>query len=203
MLGGDTIFRMDTEELDSCLKYKVGDKVNYIGIFTSDDVGNMKIDSGRTKPIIFIANTLTRADDVKVMGHWVCFYIEKSPFNDVIFFDSYGLNPRLYCKGFESFISINKSFSIHDFGMQLQPTESYKCGLYAVFFIHYTSLCGINETVMKIKNTFSIYNTYSNDRYVTRYYLTHLSKRLCSQWMKGYNRAITYKECLSVINHRR
>ena len=193
---------MDTEELDSCLKYRLGDRVNYIGIFTSDDVGNMRLVNDRKKPIIFIANTLTRADDINVMGHWICFYIEKSPFNEVIFFDSYGLDPGLYCKGFETFISRNELYSIYDFGMQLQSTESYKCGLYVAFFIHYTSLCGIHETISKIKHTFSVYNTHANDRYVTRYFLTYLSGKSCAQWRRGNKRAITYKECLANINGR-
>ena len=54
--------------------------------------------------------------------------------------------------------------------MQMQGLDSYKCGLYVIFFIHYTSLYSIGETLVKIKNTFSANTTSINDRYTTRYF---------------------------------
>ena len=192
---------MDSHELDSYIRKTLSDKVQYMGIFTSDDVGIMKIFSNRSKPIIFVANTLKKSDDSSIMGHWVCFYIEKSPLNKIIFFDSYGLNPVFYCKGFELFISKNRRFSIYNIGMHMQGLDSYKCGLYVIFFIHYTSLYSIGETLVKIKNTFSANTTSINDRYITRYFFKFISRKSCTRWKAGGERAVTYRECLAAMEN--
>ena len=188
---------MDGSELDSYIEKTLGDRVRYIGVFTSDEVGMMRIYSNRSTPIVFIANTLKKSDDSNIMGHWVCFYIEKSPVNKVIYFDSYGLNPMLHCEGFELFILQNTQFTINNICMQMQPLDSYKCGLYVIFFIHYTSLYGIGETLLKIEHTFSPNNQSDNDRYVTRYFLTFISRKSCAPWRTSGRRAITYRECLA------
>lgn len=186
---------MDTSELQYSLRGKLGDKVNYIGILSSDKVGIIHIPFIRSKPFVFIANILNNEVDKNVMGHWVTFYVEKSPSKNIVFFDSYGINLKLYCKEFSDFIDRNNSFRIYEFGKQIQPNNSYKCGLYALFFVHYLSYKGIRETIFRVKNIFSYTNLLSNDRYVTRYYYAHLNKKNCYWWKLGKKRAITFKEC--------
>ena len=193
---------MNTKELNLCLKNRLGNKINYVGVFSSDEVGDIKIPINRSMPIMFIANILSSTDDVNLMGHWICVYVEKHPYKQIIFLDSFGVNPILYCSGFKYFIERNRLFNIKQLGMQMQSSDSYKCGLYVVYFIHYTSLYGISELIMKIENNFSMNNTIANDRYVTKYYLTYLTNKKCIQWMSGSDRAITYKECLAIINKK-
>ena len=188
---------MDSHELDSYINKTLGNRVQYIGIFTSDDVEKMRIHNDRDIPIVFIANTLRKSEDSSIMGHWVCFYIEKSPVNKVIYFDSYGLDPRFYCKGFELFILEHTQFTIYNIGMQMQPLDSYKCGLYVIFFIHYTSLYSIRETLMKIEHTFSPNTQSDNDRYVTRYFFKFISRKPCVPWRSNGKTAVTYRECLA------
>ena len=51
---------MDGSELDSYIEKMLGDRVRYIGVFTSDEVGMMRIYNNRSIPIVFIANTLKK-----------------------------------------------------------------------------------------------------------------------------------------------
>ena len=121
---------MDVRELEESLINKLGNKVEYMGILNSDDVSGIKIPSVRYNPLIFIANTLSSKTDSNVMGHWVVFYIEKSPISNIIFFDSYGMSPELYCVEFDNFMKNNSKFTLYSFSSQIQPNNSLKCGLY-------------------------------------------------------------------------
>ena len=48
---------MDTSEIQNSLKYKLGDKIDYLGVFTSDHIINIQINKHRNKVIGFICNT--------------------------------------------------------------------------------------------------------------------------------------------------
>ena len=189
---------MDTRELESAIRGNLGGLVNYVGVFSSDHVGNIKIPLRRDKALAFIANTLESSSDINNMGHWVCFYITKSPNNHIVFFDSYGLDPVIYTHNFQLFLNRNKYFKIFEFKKSIQPDNSYKCGLYVLFFIHNVSHYGIRQTLVKIRSTFSNTNLHENDKRVVRYYFTHLKRRRCIEWKSGEKRAITYGECLKV-----
>ena len=145
---------MDTTELESALKGRLGALVNYVGVFSSDSVGRMKIPLKRNNALIFIGNTLDTSSDMNNMGHWVCFYVEKSPNNRIIFFDSYALPPEIYTHHFQLFLKRNKSFEIFEFKAPVQPDRSYKCGLYVLFFIHSMSHYGVRQTLQKIKKIY-------------------------------------------------
>ena len=190
---------MDVRELETSLSGRIGSKVNYLGVFTSDKLPFMKTYS---KPGIFIANTLKSNADVRTVGHWVCFYIEFLPDRRIIFFDSYGLPPSIYCEGFREFITNHKDFSIYDYGRQFQPDVSVKCGLYVLFFIHFISLYGVDRISWVFKHVFSKKDLQSNDKYVTLYYFKYLSRsHACRNWKYGSKRAITYQECKRLIRN--
>ena len=182
---------MDVRELNDSLRARLGRRVDYLGIFTSDKLPYI---NSSNKPIVFIANTLKSSADIRTVGHWISFYIEFSPIQRIVFFDSYGLHPSIYCEGFTDFINRYYNFPIYDYGVQLQPDTSIKCGLYVSFFIHFLSLYGVDKFSWRYKHVFSKCDLQSNDRYVTLYYLKHLSKS-CRKWKYGTKKAITYQEC--------
>lgn len=189
---------MDTREIESALRGKIGGLINYKGIYTSDKLPYIHYSS---KPIIFIANTLESTADISITGHWLAFYIEFYPKKRIIFFDSFGLNPRIYSSYFsEYFDEKYSSFPIYDFAVQLQPDNSQKCGLYVIHFIHYVSYNGIDKFISYMPTIFSSKKLENNDQYVTKYYFKHLSKvKNCSYWKTGNKRAITFKECKRIF----
>ena len=192
---------MDTSEIQNSLKYKLGDKIEYLGVFTSDHITNIKINKYRIKVVGFICNTLESTDSATIMGHWVAFAIDKSPNDRIIFFDSYGFDPRLYAKGFRRFIDNNRNFKLFSFDRQYQLDTSYKCGLYTIFFIHNISLEGLRQTIIKIRSNLKQGNGHQNDEFVSRYYLKHITSGNCQQWRnKNGKTAFTYQECKNLLN---
>ena len=189
---------MDTRELETALKGRIGPLIHFKGIFTSDILPYIKYNS---KPIIFISNTLSSTSHISIVGHWVCFYIEFFPKKRLVFFDSYGLLPSIYSQYFSEYIEKKYSkFSIYDFGKQLQPNVSQKCGLYVLLFTHYVSHYGVDRFISMFKTLFSIKYLKKNDILVTRYYFKYLSKvNSCYSWKNGKRRAITFKECKKMI----
>ena len=85
------------------------------------------------------------------------------------------------------------------FSTQLQPAASMKCGLYVLFFVHYSSHHGLPKFVNIYQSVFSKKNLQKNDSFVTSYYFSHMNKKKsCRRWKTGSNRAITFKECSSI-----
>ena len=79
---------MNTIKIEQSLKNRLGDKLTYFEVVTSDYLANKKLDKYRDKIIGIISNTLKSTDDSNIMGHWVAFAIDKSPNDRIIFFDS-------------------------------------------------------------------------------------------------------------------
>ena len=188
---------MDTRELTSSLSGRLGDFTVFLGVFSSDKLPSINFNP---KPVIFIANTLHSNTSVTTVGHWVCFYLEFQPVGNMIFFDSFGFPPGFYNSDFLTFINEKyPKFNVFDFGVQMQPNESQKCGLYVLNFVHYVSHYGIEKFKCFFKNRFNSKNLRQNDAIVTRYYFKHLSKhKTCTYWKKGRKRAITYAECKKI-----
>ena len=172
---------MDTLEINKVLKGRLGHKVHYIGVFTSDSLPHISFNS---KPIVYIVNSLSSKADIRRVGHWVAFYISFYPEKKVIFYDSYGLPPEFYSPHFSKFIHNQySSFSIYEFGIQLQPNSSHKCGLYVLQFIHFVSHHGLDMFVNYYQNHFSQTRLNKNDVTTTQYYFKHLSfAKECSYW---------------------
>ena len=189
---------MDTREIESVLTGKLGAYIHYKGLFTSD---NLPVITYSIKPIVIIANTLDSRVDVSVVGHWVAFYISFHPKPYLLFFDSYGLSPHFYSKHFSRWLRLYTKFHIQEFGQQVQPEHSQKCGLYVIHFTHYTSHFGIEKYKSFFQNNFSSKKLFLNDKLVTTYFFNRVvKKKNCASWKKykrGNKQAITYKECLS------
>ena len=191
---------MDVRELELALRSKIGDRVHYIGVYTSDNLPTVQYS---IKPIIFIANTLKSSSDINIIGHWVAFYIEYYPSKRIIFFDSYGISPYRYPnKSFSQYINMykKKKMVLYYTSRQLQPNLSIKCGLYVLLFIHYTTHYGLDNFIQYIHQFHSKNALSYNDKYVTRYYFKFLAKsKNCLEWKTKGKKAITYKECLSFL----
>ena len=67
---------MEVRELESSLKHKLGSRIKFIGVYTSD---SLLFISYNTKPIILIANTLKSTTNINTVGHWVAIYFEFQP----------------------------------------------------------------------------------------------------------------------------
>ena len=190
---------MDVAELENGLKGRMGGKIDFMGVYTSDNIPYV---THLSKPGIFIVNTLKSTSDINTVGHWVAFYVKGNPVHTLIFFDSYGFHPKMYGREFRHFIDRHsKSTFLKNmsyFSTQLQPATSMKCGLYVLFFVHYCSHHGLSKFVNVYQSTFSKKNLQKNDSFVTRYYFRHMNKKLCRRWKTGTNRAITFKECFSI-----
>ena len=189
---------MDTREIENSLRGRLGPYIHYRGVYTSD---NLPVIEYNVKPIILIANTLNSRADISTVGHWVAFYISFYPRKYLLFFDSYGFKPRFYSRDFSQWIEVysRKNFQIQEFGRQIQPDTSQKCGLYVIHFIHYISHFGLEKYKFFFRHTFSTKKLPPNDKVVTSYFFNRIVKKnLCSQWKKntGDKHAITYKECL-------
>ena len=189
---------MDTREIESVLRGRIGPYVNYKGVFTSD---NLPLITYSMKPVVIIANTLNSRVDVSVVGHWVIFYVSFYPRPYILFFDRYGLSPHFYSSHFSRWLDLYSKFKIQEFGRQVQPDHSQKCGLYVLHFTHYTSHFGIDRYKYFFQNKFSSRKLHLNDKLVTGYFFSRIVKnKSCSQWKKNKRsdrNAITYKECLS------
>ena len=56
------------------------------------------------------------------------------------------VSPYFYVNsGFSTFLRKYRRIPIHYFGIQFQPDNSMKCGLYVSLFVHYISLYGVNK----------------------------------------------------------
>lgn len=188
---------MNTNDLTINLQSNLGDRIDFIGVFCSDQLEGLDLKS--RKPIAFIANTLTSDADVTLMGHWVSFYITH---DKVVFFDSYGLDPRIYCRGFRKFVE-KIDLKWYAFKIQFQPLKSIKCGLYVLMFIHHISLHNLKGTVVFISKAFSKLNKKKNDDLVTKYFFDNINTRDCRMWKEMTKKAITYNECISDIRRRK
>ena len=136
---------MDTREIETALKGRIGPHIHYKGIYTCD---HLPIITYNSKPIIFIANTLSSTSPVTKVGHWVAFYISFNPIRKLVFYDSYGLSPYLYTFHFSKYIHQHyNAFDFYYFNVQLQPDTSYKCGLYVINLVHYTSQYGLEKYI--------------------------------------------------------
>ena len=181
---------MDVRELDVALRGNIGNNIIYSGVYTSDKIPYFY--ERWRKPVMFIVNTLKSTTDIQIIGHWVAFYIESSR---LIFFDSYGIHPYVYGEEIEKYVNNYKRREVNCvfFNHQIQPGTSVKCGLYVLFFIHYTSHYNIDSFT---RITFSRSSLSDNDKFVTSYYFKYLNKsKSCKDWRYGKNRAITYEEC--------
>ena len=194
---------MDTIELQKSLHGLLGNKVKYNGVFTSDLLPANLEKGERNEAQIFIVNTLSSKDKITKMGHWVVFYVEKTPINRIVFFDSYGVAPSLYGGNFVDFVNKHKrKFIFCNWKRSIQPLNSVKCGLYVIYFVHMVSHYGIESTLEKSLKIFSVKNKGRNDSFVTSYFFRKLNRmktgNICSYWRSYHSkeiRAISFKEC--------
>ena len=191
---------MNANDLMLALRGKIGNKIDFTGVISSDQIKNIQIPLVREKPISFISNIL-RGED-KRLGHWIVFLISESPRKYIYFFDSYGLKPDLYSLDFRMFLSNNSDFEVYTFNKKLQSSTSLVCGLYCSYFIYHISRYALNKVISIINQTFHANQSSQNDKRVYEFYVDKLNSRPCQYWKNREDAIITYEQCLGIVNER-
>lgn len=190
---------MNTSDLFFTLENKIGPRLLFLGVKTSDEVRHFSIPRIREKPILFIANILRLGDNR--LGHWLCILISDNRSKDIYFLDSYAINPTLYGRDFSYFINRYSDFNIQMNTKRLQASDSIVCGLYCCYFIYILSRENIYELARLIRYKFSSLNYKENDKQIFRFYIRNLNTMECNYWRERGGIS-SYKNCLSEINRK-
>ena len=182
---------MDTRDLLLSLgKKKLGDKIDFLGVYCSDELEKIK---PPRKPTMLICNTLKTHDPPRKMGHWVSFYKDGKI---AIFLDSFGFPPSMYGGSFLNFMRGSERYYLKQ---GLQSPESLTCGLFSVFFIHYISRHGLRKCLAHVKKHFSPSKKTENDAKIKRYFMKN-NHSSCEMWKSKEEKAIGYNECLTMVS---
>lgn len=151
-------YRMNTSELQCCIKCDPILNDHIIGVFSAD----MLPQTYQRYPFGFIANTDKHS---KAGKHWCAFYAERP--GTVEFFDSFGENPAYYNAFFPSWINKNAyTLKINDKVVQGQHSDV--CGQYCLYFLHQRLTGKSMHNTLKI---FCIENQSDNDYFIYLYIL--------------------------------
>lgn len=195
---------MNSQQIQTALRGKINNQqINFLGCFSADEIVNLDVvDRKDKRGIVFIANILTK-NQLQLMGHWIVFYIANKC---IYFFDSYGLEPRLYSKHFINFLKKNSTFTILKNTFRLQADDTLVCGVYCCVFVFLLGKLGIMKTCLFITKSFSRKNFLNNDRKVIRYAYDHFVMPQCTSTFKPNSnnnnnsnineKAWTYKLCI-------
>ena len=186
---------MDTHDLLKCLsKQTLGTKIIFLGVFCSDQLLTLDILRKKkpNKPFMFISNTLKTSDPPQTMGHWVAIYCDKTK---VVFLDSFGFHPLTYGEYFQKFIDKLERGNTYAFKEGFQPLNSLTCGLYSIFFVHYTSHYGLRQCIKHTYQNFKPFQKNQNDVWIKKYFALDLEQS-CQLWLSQDEKAMTYEECM-------
>ena len=186
---------MNTADIADVLKGRVGPRLLFRGVLSSDQVKTFEIPRCREKDIAFVANILRMGD--KRMGHWVVFLIKKSPEKTIYFLDSYGMKPRFYSKDFSEFVSRYQEYEVYSLSGKLQSDTSLICGLYASWYIYHCSRYTLSNVIRILRRNFTVGRGKENDATVFRFYLKKLNRKKCSYWRDIDQSLVTYNQCIA------
>ena len=136
----------------SDLLHLVRGQQNFLGIFASDELSNLRIVKDT---VFFIANLDTA---YQAGSHWLAIRIGR---RNVEIFDSLGFDFQLwqtYPKHLLDFLSrYSKS---HNFLISpaLQPPNTFTCGLYCVYFIYFRQRTTFSNCVRTFSRNFELNN---------------------------------------------
>ena len=187
--------QMDERDLIYALHRKVGNKVTFLGIKTSEQVRYLEIPSRRVKPLCFIANILRRND--RALGHWVVFLI--FPYPCLVFYDSYGVNPRWYGSDFSQFINRYDNYQLYFSSRPIQGARSLVCGLYCCHFIYLVSWYSWYKALVMLKSSFNSNNPDGNDKRMLEFYASYLNAKPCSMWRGQRYAMLSFEDCQKLL----
>ena len=180
---------MDTHDLLKCLhKQTLGTKITFLGVFCSDQLLTLDIPS---KSFMLISNILKSHDPPDTMGHWIVIYGDR---HKVVFLDSLGFPPSFYGEAFTHFMGKVKG-SMYAFKEGFQVPNSLTCGLYSIFFIHYTSHHGLKKCLKYTYNHFEPSKKMENDMLIKKYFALDMDQS-CQLWLSREEKAMSYGECM-------
>lgn len=124
--NGDSLTTIDLEHvLQSCPQTKS----LFVGVFPLDAMSTLSILS---RPALVVCNS---AYSKSKGEHWYCFFLG---YNNVEFFDSYGLPPS--SPHLDMFIKLNSRERFSYNTNQLQSLTSSTCGKYVATYLYYRSI---------------------------------------------------------------
>ena len=141
---------MNTADIQFALKSKLGNEAIFYGCVSSDSFSTFKIPPFRKKPLIFSVNTLPSYKYLE-MGHWTVFVIQKSPLQNIVFFDPLGMEPEVLSSHFSDFMKNNSDMTFFRNYNAVQHINSAFCAFFCLYFTHYVSLQGVCRAIWKMK----------------------------------------------------
>ena len=162
---------MNNFQIDAILSSNPFTRKYYIGTF---NIKTLPI-SVPHKVCLIVVNT---EENVKVIGHWVAFYINN---NKIIFFDSFAMLPHTTYGG--NISKLLHSFSHRNVALtsRVQSLTSLVCGMHVIYFLHSISR---KKTLIQITKNYSFSNRTKNDNFVTRYVFNLAGQRMmCSDFL--------------------
>lgn len=146
-------------------------KQYFLGCFPVTNLSLIKI----TRRGFFIVNT---SADSNEMGHWLLFFVNDR--NSIIFFDSFGFDPKFYGGLIDKFSRLYNHVQIAT-RTQIQHSQSLLCGSYCIFVAFY--LCK-GKQIDQILKPFTRRNKRKNDAIVENFTFKMLGlKQTCSKML--------------------
>ena len=150
---------MNGSQLEKCLKSDRYTRPIFHGVFPSDVLQKVKIESF---PCCLIANT----DPSDKSGeHWVAFFIDINGHGE--YFDSYGRRPKL--KDFKNFLKFNSK----DYRWNSTPLQgpfTTVCGQYCMFYLLHRSRNFTMEEICGFFNKDKAMNDFLVNEFITEHF---------------------------------
>lgn len=188
--------KMNTQDLLKCLGQRtLGPHISFLGVFCSDQLNSLDLLLPPKKPFMLITNTLKSDDPPSRMGHWVVLYGDRTK---VLFLDSFGFPPVFYGEAFSHFMT-KVGGTMYAFKEGFQGSDALTCGLYAIFFIHYTSRHGLVKCIQYTYHHFRPSDKVLNDTLIKQYFALDMDQS-CQLWLspeEEEEKAMSYGECMT------
>ncbi len=157
---------MNTIEIRTGLKNRLGDRCHYLGIYEENELKKVISISSRLidKPSVFILHVLDKPEFT--MGHWIVIYINYQ-IRVFSYLDSLNLPLHMLSKSLCN-IANTIHMTVLKIPYRLQAMKSVTCGAYSMFFVYLLSKDSIYCLFKRIKRFFTKGDYIKNDREIIR-----------------------------------
>ena len=173
--------RMNTHQIKTALRGRIGPHASYVGVLFADQTKSLLRHRVSHRPVLCIINTLPSYSR-ESMGHWiaVCYVRAK-----LIFFDSFGQDPRIYSWYFQEVTLSRPDISVVKYNVQVQHMNTLVCGVYAIFFVYNIAKHGLETIPGLICKFFSRSDYLKNDKKILEYGYTYFNLPNCYITFRG------------------
>lgn len=159
---------MNGREIQDALAGVLGDRVDFLGCHEQRRaLALVHLAKKRTKPCMFILNTLNATNGSHIMGHWFTVYINYHT-QTIGYYDSYNLHPKFNSRILHHFMKTHPQMKIDTLPYRLQGLDSLVCGLYSMVLCFLLSRHPLKRVMAIIRVTFKRHKYLYNDKKVTR-----------------------------------